>query len=160
MTCSAVSTSVDSLVIKSKKQSNWTKPLALGSTIERIRWKSISPWKENYKFGWGWTGTVARTCQLKNFWSDFSKKCFVIFTGDRMCKSWCSLYYWWGYNPYNKMCQEKWVIQWGSEIRPFENRNHSKTGLFEDRLSNGPVFKWLGLQSIPFENRPFENRNF
>ena len=52
------------------------------------------------------------------------------------------------------------LIQWGSEIRPFKNRNHSKTGLFEDRLSNGPVFKWLGLQSIPFENRPFENRTF
>merc|ERR1719495_234891 len=29
--------------MKSKKQSNFTEPLALGSTIERIRWKSISP---------------------------------------------------------------------------------------------------------------------
>ena len=45
MTCSAVSTSVDSLVMKSKKQSNWTYPLLLGSTMERMRWKSISPWK-------------------------------------------------------------------------------------------------------------------
>merc|ERR1719206_689122 len=43
MTCSAVSTSVDSRVMKSRKQSNCTEPLALGSTIERIRWKSISP---------------------------------------------------------------------------------------------------------------------
>ena len=34
-------------------------------------------------------------------------------------------------------------LQWGSEIRPFEIRNHSKTGHFEDRLS-----------------RPFENRTF
>ena len=41
MTCSAVSTSVDSLVMKSKKQSNWTYPLLLGSTMERMRWKSI-----------------------------------------------------------------------------------------------------------------------
>ena len=26
----------------------------------------------------------------------------------------------------------KKVVQWGFEIGPFENRNHSKTGLFED----------------------------
>ena len=46
MTCSAVSTSVDSLVMKSRKQSNWTKPLPFGSTMDMMRWKSISPWKE------------------------------------------------------------------------------------------------------------------
>ena len=28
-------------------------------------------------------------------------------------------------------------IQWGSEIRPFKNRKHSKTGHFRR-----PVFKW------------------
>ena len=43
ITCSAVSTSVDSLVMKSRKQSNCTYPLAFGSTIDKIRWKSISP---------------------------------------------------------------------------------------------------------------------
>ena len=32
------------------------------------------------------------------------------------------------------------LIQWGSEIRPFENRKHSKTGHFGGRF-------------IPFENR-------
>ena len=37
ITCSAVSTSVDSLVIKSRKQSNCTYPLAFGSTIDKIR---------------------------------------------------------------------------------------------------------------------------
>ena len=29
-------------------------------------------------------------------------------------------------------------IQWGSEIRPFEVRKHSKSGLYEGRISNGP----------------------
>ena len=50
MTCSAVSTSVDSLVIKSRKQSNCTYPLAFGSTIDKIRWKSISPCKNEGLF--------------------------------------------------------------------------------------------------------------
>ena len=35
-------------------------------------------------------------------------------------------------------------VQWGSEIRLSENRKHSKTELFEERYSNGPVFKWSG----------------
>ena len=29
------------------------------------------------------------------------------------------------------------LVQWGSENRPFENRKHSKTGLFEVWFSNG-----------------------
>ena len=36
-------------------------------------------------------------------------------------------------------------IQQGYEIRSFENRIHSKTGLFDDRFSNGLVFEWSGL---------------
>ena len=35
-------------------------------------------------------------------------------------------------------------IQWGSEIRPYEIRIHLKSGLFEGRILNGPVSKWLG----------------
>lgn len=43
ITCSAVSTSVDSRVMKSKKASNVTVPELLGSTTAIILWKSISP---------------------------------------------------------------------------------------------------------------------
>ena len=38
-------------------------------------------------------------------------------------------------------------IQKGSEIRPFEIRKYLKSGLLEGRVSNGPVFKWLGFSS-------------
>ena len=31
-------------------------------------------------------------------------------------------------------------VHWGSEIR-----NHLKSGLFESRISNGPVFNWPGF---------------
>ena len=44
-------------------------------------------------------------------------------------------------------------IQWGSEIRPCEIRKHLKSGLFEGRISNGPVFKWSGFSYQPFEIR-------
>ena len=75
-------------------------------------------------------------------------------------------------------------LQWGSENRTFENRNHSKTGRFEGRSDhsktgkNGPVFeclaktghfrpvfewfcirkldKWSGFQ-MPFDNRTIYN---
>jgi hypothetical protein len=43
MTCSAVSESVFSRVMKSRKASKCTKPLLLGSTTAKIRWKSNSP---------------------------------------------------------------------------------------------------------------------
>lgn len=43
MTCSAVSTSVDSRVMKSRKASKCTYPLLLASTAARILWKSMSP---------------------------------------------------------------------------------------------------------------------
>lgn len=43
MTCSAVSVSVLSRVIKSKKASKCTKPVEFGSTTAKIRWKSMSP---------------------------------------------------------------------------------------------------------------------
>lgn len=43
ITCSAVSVSVDSRVMKSRKASKCTQPELLGSTIARIRWKSMSP---------------------------------------------------------------------------------------------------------------------
>ena len=33
--------------------------------------------------------------------------------------------------------EEKKTIQWGSEIRPFEIREHLEFGLFEGRISNG-----------------------
>ena len=55
-------------------------------------------------------------------------------------------------------------IQWGTEIRPFEIRKHLKSGLFEGRISNGPVFKWSGfsygygpnhLKTGPFEIQTF-----
>ena len=46
-------------------------------------------------------------------------------------------------------------LQWGSEIRPFEIRKHSKSGLFESRISNGPVFKWSGFSYQPFEIQTF-----
>ena len=52
------------------------------------------------------------------------------------------------------------TLQWGSEIRPFQNRNHSKTGLFRDPIMNGLDFKWSGpwLQ-LWLWSQPFENRN-
>lgn len=43
MTCSAVSVSVFSRVIKSRKASKCTNPVLLGSTTAKIRWKSNSP---------------------------------------------------------------------------------------------------------------------
>lgn len=45
ITCSAVSVSVVSRVMKSRKASKWTYPVLFGSTTARIRWKSISPYE-------------------------------------------------------------------------------------------------------------------
>ena len=45
MTCSAVSVSVASRVIKSRKDSKVTLPVWLGSTIIMILWKSASPYR-------------------------------------------------------------------------------------------------------------------
>ena len=33
--------------------------------------------------------------------------------------------------------------------------NHLKSGLFEGRISNGPVFKWSGFSYQPFEIQTF-----
>ena len=33
------------------------------------------------------------------------------------------------------------LLQWGSEIRPFEILTHLKSELFEGQIPNGPVFK-------------------
>ena len=44
MTCSAVSVSVASRVMKSRKASNVTKPVWLASTTDMMRWKSASPY--------------------------------------------------------------------------------------------------------------------
>ena len=41
----------------------------------------------------------------------------------------------------NPSCLLHFSIQWGSENRPFENRKHSKTGLFEVRFSNGGTIR-------------------
>ena len=35
--------------------------------------------------------------------------------------------------------------QWGSEIQTFKIWKHLKSRLFEDQISNGQVFKWLGF---------------
>ena len=35
-------------------------------------------------------------------------------------------------------------LQWGSEIRPFENWKHSKNGRFHVQFSNGSDFEWSG----------------
>lgn len=43
MTCSAVSVSVFSRVMKSRKASKCTKPVLFGSTTAKMRWKSNSP---------------------------------------------------------------------------------------------------------------------
>ena len=50
-------------------------------------------------------------------------------------------------------------IQWGSEIRRFEIRKHLKSRLFEDRISNGPVFKWLGF-SYSYSPNHLKTRGF
>ena len=58
-------------------------------------------------------------------------------------------------NPWAEIQLDLNTIQWGSEIRPFEIRKHLKSGLFEGRISNGPVFKWSGFSYQPFEIRTF-----
>ena len=40
---------------------------------------------------------------------------------------------------------KKYQLQWGSEIRLFEIWKHLESGVFEGRISNGPVFKWPGF---------------
>ena len=47
-------------------------------------------------------------------------------------------------------------VQWGSEIRPFENRKHSKSGHFEGRISNGK--KQDGYPKVRFSNGWDQNR--
>ena len=44
ITCSAVSVSVVSRVMKSRKESKVTAPVLFGSTMDMMRWKSASPW--------------------------------------------------------------------------------------------------------------------
>ena len=43
-------------------------------------------------------------------------------------------------------------LQWGSEIRPFEIPKHSKSGLFEGRISNGLYV--VGFQMVPTIRKP------
>ena len=43
-------------------------------------------------------------------------------------------------------------LQWGSEIWPFEIRKHSKSGLFEGWISNGPYV--VGFQMVPTIRKP------
>ena len=53
----------------------------------------------------------------------------------------------------------------GSEIQLFKIWKHLKSRLFEDRISNGPVFKGLGYRVCysygpdPFENRTIQNQD-
>ena len=63
--------------------------------------------------------------------------------------------------PWNELCVKN-VAQRGSEIRPFEIRKHSKSGLIEGRISNGPYV--VGFQTVPtiwkpgkwrIQSRPF-----
>ena len=58
------------------------------------------------------------------------------------------------------------LIEWGSEIRPFQNMvwKHLKSGLFEDHISNGLIFKGsvdsfsYSYGSSPSKTRLFLNR--
>ena len=48
------------------------------------------------------------------------------------------------------------VVQWGSDIQPFEIQKHLKSGLFERWISNGPVdwLWWLrGLEHVSNSSR-------
>ena len=47
------------------------------------------------------------------------------------------------------------LIQAGSEYSGDLKSNHLKSGLFEGRISNGPVFKWSGFSYQPFEIQTF-----
>ena len=45
----------------------------------------------------------------------------------------------WVICPFSVICQ----LQWRSDYQPFEHRKHFNNKLFEVRISNGLVFKWL-----------------
>ena len=54
-----------------------------------------------------------------------------------------------------------WILD-KSKIRPFETRNHSKTGHLECRILNGLTFEWSGPELVFIVmlclSRPFENQ--
>ena len=150
----------DFFATKINYSKNWEALIQLGLeylTFEfeyRVLWSSVLEW---FNFG------MVRTIQKWNYYlriNDGSQMFglrMVWLSGFQMAFEYQTIGHTTSFQPfeYQTSLAYRSPLQWGSEIWPVEIWKHSKSGLFEGRISNGPYV--VGFQMVP-SSQPFENQ--
>ena len=65
-----------------------------------------------------------------------------------MCKIWCLVYRLWGFNPYNKICQENVKDQFYSSYKTYVKDTHPPMSLWTGEAGLGRAWCYLTTNDV------------